>query len=454
VHRKRNTIIIFSIILALAIFAVWVVSPPMSKRLGRDGMSLGLDLKGGTHLVYQADLSGLEPGESAKDAIKGVRDIIERRVNAYGVSEPLVQIQGDNRISVQLPGIRNIEEAIELVGQTAQMDFREQKQVGTDENGNPVYDWVLATATDSDGNQVPLTGKYLKRNASAMNANPPYQMSPYVAFEFNKEGANLFEQITTRLIGKRLGIFLDNEAISTPVVNAVISDRGVIEGLESYDEAKNLAILLNEGALPVPLEGPIVREDIDPYLGKDSLKKSLIAGAAGFSLIILFVILYYRLSGVLASVSLIIYAAFVIAIFKLIPITLTLAGIAAFILSVGMAIDANVLIFERMKEELRSGKTFGSALEAGFGRAWPAIRDGNISTILICIILWFVGDKLGEPHMIGFGITLLIGILVSMFTAILVTRTFLRMLVGTRLTQNVSLFSPVVKGKKGGKLVV
>jgi preprotein translocase subunit SecD len=443
--NRRNLIILGLIILltGLCLAEVLVRSAPSIQDVGPGnntlGMRLGLDLSGGTHLVYQADLSQIG-NESAEEAMQGVIDIISRRIDAYGVTEPLIQKQGADRISIQLPGIRDMETAVELVGQTAQLDFRElvydsEGKPVIDENGNHV--WKPATGIDNEGKEVQLTGKYLKRNNQVVL--DPTTNEPQVAFEFNSEGAKLFEQITTRLLEKPLGIFLDNQLISSPTVKAVLSDKGVITGL-TLDEARSLAILLNAGALPVPLKGPIVREDIDPTLGADSLRKSLIAGIIGIILIILFMVLYYRLPGALACVALIIYGILVLAAFKLIPVTLTLAGIAAFILSIGMAVDANVLIFERLKEELRRGRPLGGAVEAGFSRAWSAIRDSNFTTLIVCGILYWMGSMLAEPRVMGFALTLAIGVALSMFTAIVVTRTFLRILIGTGIANRPWLF--------------
>ena len=451
---RRNVITLAIIVLltALCLSAVLVKSyhiPGIGNRGHANtalGLSLGLDLSGGTHLVYEADLSQIG-NESAAEAIKGAIDIITRRVDAYGVSEASVQKQGADRISIQLPGIRDVDTAISLIGSTAQLDFR---QLEYDSSGNPVTDangnyiWIPTTGVDSNGKQVQLTGKYLKRNNRVeINQNTSV---PDVAFEFDSEGAKLFEQITSRLFvatdspqNKPLGIFLDNQLISSPRVNAVLSSNGVITGL-TLSEARNLAILLNAGALPVALVGPIIREDIDPTLGADSIRKSLVAAAIGLVLVILFMVIYYRVPGVLASVALIIYGILMLAAFKLIPVTLSLAGVAGFILSIGMAVDANVLIFERFKEELRAGRTFSLAVESGFSRAWPAIRDSNITTFISCIILYWFGSLLAEPRMMGFALTLGIGVALSMFSAIIITRTFMRFLVSTNLTDNISLF--------------
>jgi len=443
--NRRNLIILTLIIIlvALGLTEVLVKNSPSIQggNPGNNtlGMRLGLDLSGGTRLVYKADLSQIG-NESTTSAVQGAMDIITRRVDAYGVSEATIQKLGSDQIVVQLPGVRDVEAAINLIGSTAQLEF---KELVYDSSGNPVLDsngnpqWISATGIDSSGQEVPLTGQYLKSNARVVFA--PNTNAPEVSFEFDSEGATLFSQITGRLIGKPLGIFLDNQLISSPTVRAQIGASGVIENIP-LDEARNLAILLNAGALPVPLTGPIERTSVDPTLGADSIRKSLIAGMVGLILVIAFMVLYYRLPGVLASVALIIYGILMLALFKLIPVTLTLPGIAGFILSIGMAVDANVLIFERLKEELRSGRTLGVGIETGFNRAWPAIRDSNITTIIVCIILYWVGSALAEPRMMGFALTLGIGVALSMFSAIIITRTFIRLLGRTNVADNLTLF--------------
>jgi preprotein translocase subunit SecD len=425
----RGNISVLLFILALFAFGLWVLFPLDSERLGRHGLVLGLDLKGGTHLVYEADLSQKDPSQSDDDAMEGVLGKIERRVNAYGVTEPIIQRQGHNRILVQLPGVKNVDEAIKLIGQTAQLDFREMELDATgrlvfDEEGKPKWT-AVAKATGSDGVEKELTGKYLKPNAKVV-LNPQTNQ-PEVAFEWTEEGAVLFEKITERNLHKPLGIYLDGEPISWPTVQAVIKERGVITGL-SIEEAKRLAIQLNSGALDVPLK--IIQEQrVDATLGADSLKKSLIAGIVGAILVVLFMVAYYRLSGVLASCALVIYVVLLLTVFKLLPVTMTLPGIAAFIVSIGMAVDANVLIFERMKEELRAGRTLTAAVETGFNRAWPAIRDSNITTFIACFILYWFGGTFGAFMVRGFALVLFIGVALSMFSAIVVTRSFLRSVV-------------------------
>ncbi len=425
--KRGNVYLLFLILLVFGL-SLWAVVPLDADRLGRQGLALGLDLKGGSHLVYKADLSQKDPAQSDDDAIRGVLDKIERRVNAYGVTEPIIQRQGHDRILVQLPGVRDIDEAIKLIGQTAQLDFREGE---LDDTGQPVLDeegrqqWIEATGVGSDEQEKQLTGKYLKPNASVVLQ--PQTNEPEVAFEWNEEGAILFEQITKRNLQKPLGIFLDDELISAPTVQAVIKEKGVITGL-SLEEARLLAIQLNSGSLDVPL-AVIQEQDVDATLGADSIQKSLVAGGIGLALIVLFMLLYYRVSGFVATCALIVYGVVLTAIFKMVPITLTLPGIAALILSIGMAVDANVLIFERMKEELRSGRTLGAAVEVGFNRAWPAIRDSNVTTFIACIVLYWFGGTLGAFMVRGFALTLFIGVALSMFSAIIVTRTFLRFVI-------------------------
>ncbi len=464
----------------------------------REGLVLGLDLAGGVNLIYEADFAGIPEGERAA-RLEETRRIIERRVNEYGVSEPEIQTMGTDRISIQLPGVMEVEEAKDLVGKTAELVFREPAVSGNtsltaavsagdtqmavadvtdfavddvlgvgsgdtgeakvitsvDEANNiivvdsgflyehaadePVTNlWVPATGT-IDGEQKRLTGAYLRPNCYV--DMDPQTGEPVVAFQWDDEGAELFWQITGRLIGQPLGIFLDDELISSPIVRDQIRERGIIEGL-NIGEAQRLVVQLNTGALPVSLH--IVREQtVDAILGADSLRRSLIAGMVGLALVLLFLMIYYRFPGVLASIALIIYAALLLMIFKLVPVTLSLAGIAALILSIGMAVDANILIFERMKEEIKERRrTLRDAIEVGFERAWPSIRDSNVSTLITCVILYWFGSRFGAAPVMGFALTLGIGVTVSMFTAMIVTRSFMRSIVFTPLARRVSLFRP------------
>ena len=425
---KTTNIWLLVFILAIFIFGLWTVIPLDSDRFGRQGLTLGLDLKGGAYLVYQADLSKKDPTQTTDQVMTSVISKIERRANTFGVKEPIIQRQGEDRILVQLPGEKNIDEAKTLIGQVAQLEF---KETTSDSSGQPTKDasgetiWTIAKANGSNGQQEELTGKYLKPNAKVVLA--PTTNEPQVAFEWNDEGAVLFEQITQRNLHKPLGIFLDNQLISDPTVNGVIKGSGVIEGL-TLKEAQDLSIELNSGSLDVPLT-VIQEQTVDATLGADSIRKSIIAGAIGISLIILFMLLYYRGPGLVAVCALAIYSILLLTIFKLVPITITLAGVAAAVVSVGMAVDANILIFERMKEELRAGRTLGAAVDAGFSRAWLAIRDSNVNSFIACIVLYWFGDTFGAFLVKGFALTLFVGVALSMFSAITISRIFLMLVI-------------------------
>ena len=416
--RGRNGLLIFIVVLfGLTLWVVW----PNHEIRGRTGFALGLDLRGGSQLVYSANLSLKDPGQTDAQALEGVKQTIERRINKYGVTEPTVQTMQNERgsfILVQLPGVKDIDEALKLIGQVAELDFREQVVNAT---GNTT--WVIAKAMGSDGQEKELTGKYLKPNATPQFNEQKYQY--VIAFEWNAEGAVLFKNITTRNLNKPLGIFLDNELISAPKVQAVIEDKGVIEGDFTLDEANTLAIQLNSGALDVPLT-VVERRDVGATLGADSLKKSLLAGIIGFALIILFMIIYYRVSGLVAILALIVYAVVNLAVFRLIPVVLTLPGIAGFIVSVGMGVDGNVLVCERLKEELRRGSTLERAVEQSFRQSWSAIWDSNVTVFIACAVLYWLGNTFGNFMVVGFATTLFIGVALSMFTQVVVTRAFLR----------------------------
>jgi len=369
---------------------------------------LGLDLQGGTHLVYQADLTTIEEKEHSA-SMDGIRDVIERRVNLFGVAEPLVQINksGDSfRLIVELPGVKDVNQAIEMIGETPYLEFKEEE--------------------GEDFKNTALTGRYLKK---ALLEFDQTTYKPQIGLEFNDEGAKLFADITSRNVGKRVAIYLDGAPITTPVVQeAITGGRAQITGNFTNEEAKQLVRRLNSGALPVPI-ALIAQQSIGASLGRISLTESLKAGIYGFLAILLFMIIFYRFPGFFASLSLIIYVLFVLAIFKLIPVTLTLAGIAGFLLSMGMAVDANILIFSRMKEELKQGKSYLSALQDGTKRAWSAIRDGNFTTILVGLILFIFGTSFVK----GFAFTLIIGNLISMFSAIVITNAFVKFFLGTKL---------------------
>jgi len=429
---------LLAFVLMLLVIALTVVFPINSGTLGKKNFQLGLDLKGGSYLLYEADMTKKDPSQTDAQVMAAVQQKIERRVNAYGVTEPIIQVQGNDRILVQLPGVKDINQAISLIGQVALLEFKEEK---LDASGNPILDangnpeWQPAMATDSTGQQVELTGKYLKPNSTIGLDQTTNQ--PEVNFEWNAEGAKLFQQITTRNLQKPLAIFLDNTLISAPKVQAVITAKGVITGVTAA-EAKTLSAQLNSGSLDVPLK-IIQQTDVDATLGADSLSASLRAGLIGIACVIAFMIIYYRLPGVVATAALCIYAAILLAIFKLVSITLTLPGIAGFVISTGMAVDANVLIFERMKEELRIGLSLKRAVQEGFHRAWPSIRDSNMSTFITCAILFWFGNTFGAVMVKGFAVTLFLGVAVSMFSAVTVTRTFLTALVDSGTVKTISL---------------
>jgi preprotein translocase subunit SecD len=442
--RRRNVYLLL-FILVLFGFSLWTIVPPDRTVFGRHGLTLGLDLAGGSYLVYQADLSGVEPGAEGQ-IMDGVKAVIERRINALGVTAPIVQIQnqgGQYSMAIQLPGVADVEKAKETIGLFTVLEFMEQDAAGN---------WTPATGT-VDNQTLVLSSRYFKQNTSV---NVDQYGKPLLTFEWDATGAQLSQQITSRLVGKPLAIFLGDEPllgqdgqIIAPTVESVISDKGEIKGL-SLADADYLRDVLNAGRIPVPLGSyengvfqssvPAFQTTVDGTLGADSVHRSLTAAEIGVALLLLFLLLYYRLPGLVACLALGIYGVVLLMIFKLVPVTLTLPGLAGFIVSFGMAVDANVLIFERMKEELRGGRGLGAAVEAGFSRAWPAIRDSNITTFIACIVLFWLGGVVGAYEVRGFALTLFIGVALSMFTAITVTRTFLRLIMGSQLTTNLALY--------------
>ena len=383
---------------------------------------LGLDLLGGTHLVYKADLSGLSDQDSS-DAMAGIRDVIERRVNLFGVTEPVVQVEGKDRLVVELAGIKDVNQAINMIGLTPFLEFKEQR---SQEETQKILD---AQKKGQQLNEDPyfkptgLTGKHLKSSRLTFNQTTS---RPEVSLELTDEGAKLFADITKRNLNKIVAIYIDGQPISTPVVESEIPNgRAVISGKFSVQEAKLLATRLNAGALPVPIS-LVSQQTIGASLGQESLQKSLKAGLYGLLLVAVFMIVFYRLPGVVSVIALLVYIIIVLAIYKIIPVTLTLAGIAGFILSLGMAVDANILIFARLREELKSGRTLGQAIFDGFHRAWFSIRDSHITTLLGAVVLYMFSTSSVK----GFALTLGIGVLTSLFTATVVTRWFLNLFVG------------------------
>lgn len=423
---------VFIIIVVGALFASYLSNPYGADFFGKNfSFNLGLDLQGGTHLVYQADLSTVEAG-AEKDAMAGVRDVIERRVNSFGVTEPIVQVSGDDRLIVELPGVTEIDEAVSLIGETPLLEFREEdpdfvmpEEIESLDQINP-YEMFTATK---------LTGAHLNRAEVTFSGQTSAVNEPQISLHFNKEGSELFKQITEKNLGRRVAIFLDNELVVAPVVQSVITNgQAVITGQYTLERARDEATRLNSGALPVSIE-LLSQQNIGPSLGRISIQQSLIAGIIGLFAVALFMVIYYRLPGLLSAIALMIYAVTTLAVFKLLGVTLTLASIAGFILSIGIAIDANILIFERTREELRKGKMLSAAIEDGFNRAWTSIRDANISSLITAVVLFT-----GTSFIRGFAITLSIGILVSMFTAITVTRNFLRLVTFVKIFNTPKIF--------------
>ncbi len=394
-------------------------------RSERDGAKFpfrfGLDLVGGTELIYKADTSKVS---DVGDAMQSLKEVIERRVNIFGVSEPLVQtesagiISGNalERLIVELPGVKDIELAKKLIGETPVLEFRLEKSgaeefVSTIASGTPI-------ALDDVFYPAELTGRYL---AHASVEFDPQTGVPLVGLEFTSEGALLFAKITHDNVGKPLAVILDGSILSAPVIQSEITGgKAQITGNFTPKEAKALVRNLNYGALPVPI-ALATSQTIGASLGDVALHSGVRAGVIGFIALVIFLIIWYRLPGLVASVALVSYIILSLAIFKIIPVTLTTAGLAGFILSIGMAVDANVLIFERAAEELKKGKSISDALHEGFRRAWLSIRDSNISSIITAIVLFWLGTSAVK----GFALTLGLGVIISMFTAITVSRTFL-----------------------------
>ena len=379
----------------------------------------GLDLVGGSHLVYEADTSALNPSE-VDEAMSALRDVIERRTNLFGVSEPLVQVEKASvlsesdkteRLIVELPGVTDLEQAVSIIGATPQLEF---KLVG-----DPV-----GTSTEITYLETGLTGRYLKR-AHLEFAGSSGQVGavnePLVLVDFNDEGKQMFADITSENVGRQIAIFLDGELISSPVVReAITQGTAVISGNFTAPEAKELVRNLNIGALPVPIELAST-QSVGATLGAQILDRGITAGLMGLGVVLLFMLAWYRLPGLVAGFALSIYILIMLGIFMYVPVTITAAGIAGFLLSVGMAVDANVLIFERFKEEYRKGGTYADAVKEGFKRAWPPIRDGNFTSLISAIVLFWFGSSIVQGFALVFGL----GILASMFTAVTVTRTFM-----------------------------
>ncbi|MBI4791042.1 MAG: protein translocase subunit SecD [Chloroflexi bacterium] len=474
--RERNYIFLVGIIF-VALIAGWIDLPDNpGLRLGPINKDIrvheGLDLQGGLQVLLQADVA--DCNSVSDESMEAAKAIVENRINGLGVVEPLIQRQGRCRLVVELPGISNPNEAIATFGGTGLLEFVDAGDTALAEGqivqttgistvvlpGTPVptvppptptavpTPAAGITATSPVTTTTPVTPtiyRTVMTGKDLQTASVSFQQTtsqPFISFSLTSDGGKIFGDYTSKNVNKFLAIVLDKRVISSPVIKSPITDgNGIIEGQFSLPEAQNLVIQLKYGALPIPLK-VVESSAIGPTLGRDSVSKSIMAGAIGLIIVILFMLLYYRLPGLLAAIALTIYALIVFAIYKFgIPgifpyVTLTLPGIAGFILSVGMAVDANILIFERMKEELRAGRSLMLAVEAGFQRAWPSIRDSNFSTLITCgILLWF-GASFGASIVAGFALTLAIGVIVSLFTAITVTRTFLRLIMDMDVTTN------------------
>ena len=407
----KNKLIMFWVIALIVIASIVTIFVKPTK--------LGLDLVGGSRLVLEAQTTETI-AQITPDMMDSLKVAVENRVNKLGVSETVVQRSGEKRLIVEIPNISDLNQAKAYLGETAELDFRAPVKVQGD-----LEAWA----------PTGLTGKDLTKANVGTSANGQW----VVDLEFNNEGTKKFADLTRKMVGQQMAIFFNGELQSAPVIReAITGGRAQISGGDSgfvYDEAKKMVDLLNAGALPVPAK--IIEENtVGPTLGADSIAKSQFAGALGLGCVMLFMLLYYRAPGIIANVALLIYGLILFALFKIIPVTLTLAGIAGFILSVGMAVDANILIFERTKEELRAGRTLFTAINSGFDRAWTSIFDSNMTTIITCIILYCCGTSVVK----GFALTLALGVLVSMFTAINVTRNFMHLIFGTGSLKKPALF--------------
>ncbi|MBI3255836.1 MAG: protein translocase subunit SecD [Candidatus Andersenbacteria bacterium] len=421
----RRHLFSLGLILVILGLSIWIVIPQHPSIswgiIQRDlNVKYGLDLKGGSHLVYRA-LVDKKNLEQSTDSLAGVRDVIEKRVNAFGIAEPIVQTNrvGDEyRIIVELAGVYDPQEAIKKIGETPQLDFR------TEISGAELAKKLNIDAANIEGSQFEptgLSGKNLKRTTVSFDQ---VTGTPQVDLEFDGEGTKLFADITKAQIGKRVAIYLDGVPISAPVVQSEITNgRAVISGGFTVPEAKELAQRLNAGALPIPIE-LIGQQTVGATLGKTSIGKSVVAGVIGLIAVMVWMTAYYRLPGLVAAVALAMYGVVFLAIVKLLPVTLTLAGIAGFILSIGMAVDGNVLIFERMREHIRAGKSVWYALEDGLRDAWSSIHAANVAGLITALILYMFGTSIVR----GFALTFAVGIVLSLFSSIMVTRTFLSLI--------------------------
>ena len=430
--RTRHIAIAVAVLIMAGLLA-WFVYATQAQG-SKYNVKLGLDLAGGTELVYRADTSAVTSDKEG--ALSSLREVIERRINVFGVAEPLVQTERssavagaqEDRLIVELPGVTDVKAAVDAIGATPVLEFKLGKLSASPEKVGTTTQLQYETNYVDTG----LTGRYLESaqlQFSDGTSNQPMN-APIILLNFNDEGADLFEKLTTENVGTVLAIFLDGVPISEPIIQEPISGgQATITGQFTAQEARDVVRDLNFGALPVPIE-LISSNSVGPTLGGEAYAAGLTASIIGFALVALFMILWYRLPGLIASLALVIYIIINIAVIKAIPVTLTASGIAALILSIGMAVDANVLIFERMKEELRAGKNPREAIAAGFGRAWPAIRDGHFTMIISSIILFWMGTSLVQGFALVFGL----GVIISLFTAVSITRVFLLVILPREMT--------------------
>lgn len=427
----RNSRALLLLLLPLLALAVWIAWPTDPAAIGDVHFTthLGLDLVGGVQVLLEADLS--QDIEISSTSMDTAREIIESRANGMlGVGEAVVQQVGERRISVELPGEADPQKAIDVIGETGQLEFVDMGQISAQDSVNLIGQ-VLVTDYPPSPDVSEGTAVYhtvmIGAAIEKVGSQPDNFGEPQVVFTLDAEGTRVFADYTSSHVGSFLAIVLDKQVISAPrVAGAITSGSGSITGNFTLETAANLATTLRYGSLPIPFTVSQSRT-VGPSLGQDSLEKSLYAGAIGLGLVLLFMAIYYRFPGVLADIALGVYVVLTFALFKVVPVTLTLPGIAGFILSIGVAVDANILIFERMREELRSGRHLYEAIDQGWSRAWPSIRDSNISTLLTCAILFWFGSLYGASVVIGFATTLALGVLVSLFTAILITRSLLHL---------------------------
>lgn len=432
----RTRILVFCVILLAALVGFFIYSSQSPE--SSFNFKLGLDLDGGTQLIYRADISNIS---QEKEALEALRDVIERRVNVFGVSEPLVQLEeagsisgsAEHRLIVELPGVTDIEKAIEVLGQTPLLEFKLQREnlPKTEEELNKLTAEEIFISTE-------LTGRFLDKAELQFIQNGGLGISePTVLLKFDKEGQKLFADITRENKGKFLAIFLDGAPISTPVIREEISDgNAVISGAFSIEEARELVRNLNLGALPVPIE-LVSSQIVGATLGSEATEAGIKAGVVGFVLVSLFLLLWYRLPGLVAIISLAMYIIVTLALFKLIPVILTAAAIAGFVMSIGMAVDANVLVFERLREERKKGQIMSVAINESFARAWSSIRDSNISNLITATILFWFGTSLIK----GFALVLFLGVIVNTFITLFITKLFLLAYAGKELSQPTKISS-------------